>query len=345
MMGVPGDRTMLSKNDGVTAYSTIVSLSESPVVPGVVWVGTDDGNIQVSRDTGTTFTEVGKNVPGLPANHLYWISRIEASHFDAGTAYVAVDGHRDDDLKPYLFVTRDYGKTWQSIVSDLPPLGNIQVVREDPRNPNLLYVGTEFGLFVSLNGGKGWQKFMNNLPTARVDDILVHPRDHDLIVATHARGIWIVDDITPLQQLTPALTGQDVALFDIRSTVAYLNDLQTGQYVGGQKVYVGENPPRGASINYYLKGAGTGAVQITVVDATGRTVRVLTGTANAGVNRVIWNLTAAPAQGRGTGGTGFGGGRGGAGIPVEPGTYLVTLEANGQKLTKPVTVLEDTLSK
>ena len=345
MMGVPGDRTMLSKNDGVTAYSTIVSLSESPVVPGVVWVGTDDGNIQVSRDTGTTFTEVGKNVPGLPANHLYWISRIEASHFDAGTAYVAVDGHRDDDLKPYLFATRDYGKTWQSIVNDLPPIGNIQVVREDPRNPNLLYVGTEFGLFVSLNGGKSWQKFMNNLPTARVDDILVHPRDNDLIVATHARGIWIVDDITPLQQLTPALTGQDVALFDIRSTVAYLNDLQTGQYVGGQKVFVGENPPRGASINYYLKGAATGAVQITVVDATGRTVRVLTGTANAGINRVIWNLTAASAQGRGTGATGFGGGRGGAGIPVEPGTYLVTLEANGQKLTKPVTVLEDTFIK
>ena len=140
-------------------------------------------------------------MPGLPANHVYWISRIDASHFDAGTAYVAVDGHRSDDLKPYLFVTRDYGQTLESIAGNLPPFGNIQVVREDPKNQDLLYVGTEFGLYISLDGGKKWQKFMNNLPTARVDDILVHPRDNDLIVATHARGIWIADDITPLQQL------------------------------------------------------------------------------------------------------------------------------------------------
>ncbi len=195
-MGVPGNRTMLSKNDGVVAYSTIISLSESPVVPGVVWAGTDDGNVQVSRDGGLTFAEVGKNLPGLPANHLYWISRIDASHFDAGTAYVSVDGHRSDDLKPYLFVTRDYGQKWESISSNLPAFGFIQVVREDPRNRDLLYVGTEFGLYASADGGKTWNRFMNDMPTARVDDILVHPRDNDLIVATHARSVWIADDIT-----------------------------------------------------------------------------------------------------------------------------------------------------
>jgi photosystem II stability/assembly factor-like uncharacterized protein len=199
MMGIAGDRTMLSKNDGVTAYSTIISISESPMMPGVVWVGTDDGNVQVSRDGGVTFTQVGKSLPGLPPDHMYWISRIAASHFDAGTAYVAVDGHRDDDLKPYLYVTRDYGQSWQSIASDLPQFGNIQVVREDPKNRNLLYVGSEFGLYVSTNGGKNWQRFMNELPTARVDDILIHPRDNDLIVATHARGVFIADDITGLQ--------------------------------------------------------------------------------------------------------------------------------------------------
>jgi Sortilin, neurotensin receptor 3, len=154
VLGVPGDRTQLSKNDGVVSYSTIISVSESPVMPGVVWAGTDDGNVQVSRDGGVTFTEVGKNIQGLPANHVYWISRIDASHFDPGTAYVSVDGHRDNDLKPYLYVTRDYGKTWQSIAGNLPTFGNIQVVREDPKNRDLLYVGTEFGLFVSLNGGK-----------------------------------------------------------------------------------------------------------------------------------------------------------------------------------------------
>ena len=130
-----------------------------------MWAGTDDGNVQVSRDGGVTFTEVGKNIQGLPANHLYWISRIDASHFDPGTAYVAVDGHRDNDLKPYVFVTRDYGKTWQSISGDLPQYGNVQVIREDPKNRDLLYVGTEFGLFISIDGGKSWQKFMNNLPT------------------------------------------------------------------------------------------------------------------------------------------------------------------------------------
>ena len=150
LMGAAGDKTQLSKNDGVVAYSTIISVSESPVMPGVVWAGTDDGNLQVSRDGGVTFTEVGKNLPGLPANHDYWVARVDASHFDAGTAYVAVDGHRSDDLKPYAFVTRDYGKTFQSIANTLPAYGNLQVIREDPKNKDLLYVGTEFGLFANL---------------------------------------------------------------------------------------------------------------------------------------------------------------------------------------------------
>jgi photosystem II stability/assembly factor-like uncharacterized protein len=343
MMGVPGDRTMLSKNDGVTSYSTIIALSESPVLAGVVWVGTDDGTLQVSRDHGGTFTNVSKNLPGLPADHLYWISRIDASHFDAGTAYVSVDGHRDNDLKPYLYVTRDYGKTFQSIVSDLPQFGNIQVVREDPKNRDLLYVGTEFGLSISMNGGKSWQKFMNNLPTARVDDILVHPRDNDLIVATHARAVWILDDITPLQQMSSTIAAQDAALFDVRPAVAYISDRQSGQYTGGQKYFEGENPPRGASINYYLKNAASGDVRVTISDMSGRTLRTITGPTNAGINRVMWNLTAQAAEGQGGGrGGGGGGGRGGGGgQPVEPGSYVVTLEVNGQRYSKSVAVLED----
>ena len=166
-------------------------------------------------------------------------------------------------------------------------------MREDPKNRNLLYVGTEFGLYISLDGGKKWQKFMNNLPTARVDDILVHPRDNDLIVATHGRSIWIADDITPLQQLA-ATPPQDPVLFDVRPAVAYLTDRQSGQQVGGQKVFVGENPPRGAALNYYLPSAATGDVKIAIADATGRVVRTLDGTSNAGINRVMWNLTTAP---------------------------------------------------
>jgi len=342
LMGAPGDRTQLSKNDGVVSYSTIISISESPVMPGVVWAGTDDGNVQVSRDSGATFTEVGKAMPGLPSNHQYWISRIDASHFDAGTAYVSIDGHRSDDIKPYLFVTRDYGKTWQSIVNNLPAWGNIQVVREDPKNKDLIYVGTEFGLYISLDGGKQWQRFMNNLPTTRVDDILVHPRDHDLIIATHARSIWIADDITPLQQMATAGT-EDAVLFDIRPAIAYLPDRQRGQQTGGQKAFVGENPPRGAMISYYLKSAASGDVKITIADATGRTIRTIDGTKEQGINRVNWNLTPQPPAGRGQGG-GFGGGGGGGrgGVPaVDAGTYIVTLSVNGKTMTKPVSVLQD----
>jgi hypothetical protein len=338
-MGVPGDRTQLSKNDGVVSYSTIISVSESPVLPGVVWAGTDDGNVQVSRDSGATFTEVGKAMPGLPADHQYWISRIDASHFDAATAYVAVDGHRSDDLKPYLFVTHDYGKTWSSIANNLPAFGNIQVVREDPKNKDLLYVGTEFGLFVSLDGGKQWQRFMNNLPTARVDDILVHPRDNDLIVATHARSIWIADDITPLQQMTSVGT-EDVVLFDIRPAIAYLTDRQRGQQTGGQKAFVGENPQRGTTVNYFLKSAATGEVKITIADATGKTIRTLDGTKDQGISRVNWNLGPQPLGRGGAGfGGGFGGGRGAA--SVDAGTYLVTLAVGGKTYTKPLTVLQD----
>jgi hypothetical protein len=339
---VAGDRTQLSKNDGVVSYSTIISISESPVLPGVVWAGTDDGNLQVSRDGGQTFTEVGKNLPGLPQNHLHWISRIDASHFDAGTAYVAVDGHRSDDLKPYVFVTRNYGQSFESIANDLPAYGNVQVIREDPKNRNLLYAGTEFGLFVSLDGGKQWKRFMNNYPTVRTDDILVHPRDNDLIVATHGRSVWIADDISPLQQLTPEVQSQDGFLFDVRPAVAWLNDQQHGQQVGGQKVFVGESAPRGAAINYYLKAAAGGDVKITIADAQGRAVRNLDGSRNAGINRVMWNLAPNPPAGGGpAGGGGGGGGRGGGAPAVEPGTYVVTLSVGGKTYTKPVNVLAD----
>jgi len=337
MMGVPGNVTQLSKNDGVVSYGTIISISESPVLPGVVWAGTDDGNLQVSQDGGVTFTEVGKNLPGLPANHQYWISRIDASHFAADTAYVSVDGHRNDDLKPYVFVTHDFGKTFQSISNNLPASGNVQVIREDPKNRNLLYVGTEFGLFASLDAGKTWKKFMTNYPTVRTDDILVHPRDNDLIVATHGRSVWIADDISPLQQMTPEVMAQDAFLFTIRPAIAYLNDQQHGQQVGGQKVFVGENAPRGTSIDYYLKGAATGDVKISIADATGKVVRTLDGTKHAGINRVLWNLAPNPSGAAPAGG----GGRGGQLPSVEPGTYIVTLSVGGKTMVKPVSVLED----
>jgi hypothetical protein len=314
-------------------------------MPGVVWAGTDDGNLQVSRDGGGDFTEVGKNLPGLPANNRYWISRIDASHFDQATAYVSVDGHRSDDLKPYVFVTHDFGKTFQSITNNLPAYGNVQVIREDPKNRDLLYVGTEFGLYISLDAGKSWEKFMNNYPTVRTDDILVHPRDNDLIIASHGRSVWIADDITPLQQFTQAVRDSDATLFDIRPAVEWLNDQQNNQQVGGQKVFIGENAPRGAAINYYVKSAGPEA-KISIADVNGHTIATLTGPGTAGIHRVMWNLQPTPPPGQqgrggfGGGGGGGGGGRGGFG-GVEAGTYVVTLEAAGKKISKPVEVQPD----
>ncbi len=375
LMGARGDQQQLSKNDGVVSYGTIISVSESPVIPGVVWAGTDDGLLHVSRDGGVTFTEVGKNIAGLPANHEYWFSRVDASHFDAGAAYVAVDGHRSDDLKPYVFVTKDYGRTWKLITNGLPAYGNVQVVREDPKNRDLLYVGTEFGLYASLDAGAHWETFMNNYPTVRTDDILVQSRDNDLIIGTHGRSIWIADDITPLQQLTQAVRDADAYLFDPRSAINYLSDRQLQQHSGGQQLFTGENAPRGTSISYWLKTAVTSDVKISVADAQGHTLCTSDGPKSAGINRVQWSLVApmlAGAAGRGAfggggggggaggrgavappnnscqgggrggfGGGGGGGGFGGGGGGIEPGTYTVSLTVNGKTMTKPVKVLED----
>jgi hypothetical protein len=351
LMGAPGDKAQLSKNDGVTSYSTIISISESPVTPGVVWAGTDDGNLQVSRDGGRTFTEVSKSLPGLPPNNDYWISRIDASHFDAARAYVAVDGHRSDDLKPHVFVTQDYGQTFQSISNNLPVYGNVQVIREDPKNRDLLYVGTEFGLYVSLDGGKSWKKFMNNFPTVRTDDILVHPRDGDLIVATHGRGVWIADDITALQQLTSNVMAQDAYLFEIRPAVAYLRDIQTNRCRPtlpclAQHVFVAENAPRGTAINYYLKSAASGEVKISISDIAGRVLCTSDAPRNAGINRVQWTLSAPLLAASGGRGAGSNSGAADAncssgGGEVTPGTYSVQLSVGGRNYARVVQVLED----
>ncbi len=368
VLGVAGDKAQLSKNDGLAAYSTIIAVSESPLLPGVVWAGTDDGNLQVSRDGGVTFTEVGKNITGLPAGALtsddpFWISRIDASHFDGATAYVAIDGHRTDDLHPYIFVTRDYGKTFQNIANNLPASGNVQVIREDPKNKNLLYVGTEFGLFISLSGGQKWEPFMNNYPTVRTDDIYIHPRDGDAVIATHGRSIYIADDITALQQFTPQIASQDAYLFDVRPAVAYKNDYQASQQIGGQHVFVAENAPRGTAISYYLK-SGAGSVQVSVSDASGKALCRTDGANTAGIHKVQWSLVSPLLPGAAAGFGGGGGGRAGAGGPPNPsctvaqtgrggggrggaggpqaGSYTATLTVDGKVVaSKPIVVLED----
>ena len=343
IMGVGGKEPMASKHDGAASYSNVVTISESSIVPGVIWVGTNDGNVQVSRDGGTTWRNVVGSVPGVPKET--HVSRVEASHFDAGTCYVSFDGHRTDDHKPYVFVTRDYGATWKSIAANLPTPGNVNVIREDPKNRNLLYLGTEYAFWISLNGGAEWKRFMTGLPTVRIDDILVHPRDNDLIVGTHGRSIYIIDDITPLQQLTDEVMKKDVHLVDVRPATAWLPDTTRAINVGGAKHFRGENPVRGTAISYYLKDAVAGDVKITISDYTGRVVRTITGPKDAGLNRVQWNLGGDPPAGAPAGG---GGGRAGAGgfgggAALEPGTYLVKLSVGGKDLTTKVVVEADTL--
>jgi hypothetical protein len=230
------------------------------------------------------------------------VSRVEASPFNASTAYVSFDGHRTDDHKPYVFVTRDLGESWTSISSNLPE-GNVNVVKPDPRNRNLLYAGTEYGFYVSLNGGAEWKRFMNGLPGVRVDDVLVHPRDNDLILGTHGRSIWIMDDITALQQLSDDTMKTDATLLDVRPATAWLNDIQKAILVEGAKHFRGQNPPRGSAISYWLKSAPSADVRVTITDVTGREIRTIEGTRQAGLNRVHWDL-APTGAGRGRGGRG-----------------------------------------
>jgi uncharacterized membrane protein YgcG len=361
IMGVPGKDPMASKNDGYTSYGYIVTVAESPKLPGVLWVGTDDGNVQVSRDGGSTWTNVSRNVPGI--GETYHISRVEPSHFDAAMCYLAVDGHRFDDLKPYLFVTRDYGATWSSVAGDLPPVGTVNVIREDPKNKDLLFAGTEFGLFVSLNAGGDWKQFMSGMPTVCIDDILIHPRDGDLIAGTHGRGIYILDDITALQQLSEnKVLDSDVHLFDVRPGTVWLNDPRLNRSVGGAKLFRGANPAPGTAISYYLKSVPSGDLKITISDYTGKIVRSLTGTKEAGLNRVQWNLRGdpppRPVGGSGAGG-GFGGGGGGGqsggggqggsafgaffnlGVPLEAGVYNLKLSVGGKDYATKVVIEND----
>lgn len=342
ILQVSGDAPMPSKHDGAGAYSSIVTISESPVMPGVLWAGTNDGNLQLSRDGGATWKNVAGNVPGVPKET--HVSRVEASHFEAGTCYASFDNHRVDDLKPYVFVTRDFGATWSSIAANLPAVGNVNVIREDLKNRNLLFAGTEFGLFVSLNGGGEWKRFMNGMPIVRIDDILIHPRDNDLIVGTHGRSIYILDDITPLQQLSDKAMAEDVHLFDVRPAISWVNDPQQTVSVGGAKYFAGENAPTGTSFNYYLKAAAQGDVKITISDYSGRVVRTLDGSKQAGLNRVQWNLRPTPPP-RPAGMGGGGGGFGGMAPAVDAGTYIVKLTVGGKDYTTKVVVEPDDFGK
>ena len=271
-------------NSDAERYETIFSIAESPKNGDVIWVGTDDGNVQITRDAGKTWTNVVKNIPNLPANT--WVSAIEAGHFDAGTAYATFDGHATGDMKSYVYKTADYGHSRQALsTSDLK--GWAHVVREDLVNSNLLFVGTELGLLLSVDGGKHWAQFTGRLPNVAVDDIAIHSRDSDLLLATHGRGIYILDDLTPLRAITPEILAQDAALLPARPAELILPAAE--QRFDGDAEFVGRSLPEAAPIFYYQRKRNIfGSLKIEVYDSQGQLITSIQGSPRRGLNREDW---------------------------------------------------------
>ena len=308
-------------NTAAEFHSTLLSISPSPLDSLLIWTSSDDGVVSVTRDGGKSWNSVFRNIAGLkPAA---WLATVEASHFEAGTAYVVADHHQDDDYAPYVYMTTDFGRTWKSIVGDLPVAASwTHVVREDPKNRNLLYVGTEMGAWASWDRGTHWVSLRGDLPAVPVRDIQVHPRENDLLLATHGRGLYIMDDITALQQVGPAMST-DATLFPAPVAIRWNQWNKDGNL--GQKTYRGENPPDGAMITYFLKAQPSGEVNMTVADKDGRVVRRMTRIPDeAGINRVSWDLRYDATPGA-TGGRGGGGGATATSPPTD--TSLAALRA------------------
>jgi photosystem II stability/assembly factor-like uncharacterized protein len=271
---------------GAETYGIVYTLSESAVKKGMLWAGTDDGKLWVTENEGKDWADLTGSLP--PAVKGEWISRIEAGHKDSAVAYLAVDAHRSGNFAPLAFRTADRGKTWTSIVAGLPPDGPVKVVREDLVNPDVLYAGTEFALYVSVDQGKRWTLF-GGLPTVAVDDILVHPTQKDLVIATHGRSVYVIDDLTPLQNLTPEARQKAAYLFPVRKALGR-SFLPGWEDSSGSTAFRGANPPEGALISFWIKEGGPDPVKIAIANAQGQTVANLTAAALTGINRVSWDL-------------------------------------------------------
>jgi photosystem II stability/assembly factor-like uncharacterized protein len=357
IMGTQVQRgTTLSANDGISSYGNLTTISESPTSPNVLYVGTDDGNIHGTRDAGTNWVMLSGDMPGLAAPNTV-VTRVVASRFNEGRVYATFDGHERDDYRPYVYRSDDYGNTWEPIVSGLPDDATVNIIVEHPRNENLLFLGNEIGVFVSIDRGDSWAQLKNNLPTVPVDDIVIHPRENDLVLGTHGRGIWILDDITPLEEISEDVLNTDAHIFSARRTPMWRVTRWQEWSPGTWRVL---NPAPRARIHYYLKedaplpsptvdarrddgggrsggrGGGRGGanqmpssvpatppeptVKLTVLDGNGGFVREFEGPGRAGVQTALWDFRIADAYTTTTSGGGFGGGgrRGGGGGPRGP---------------------------
>ncbi len=321
-------------NSAAETHTTIYSISESPKNGMVIWVGTDDGNIQVTRNAGATWTNVASALPGVPKGS--WVSWVEASRHDAGTAYATIDRHTFGDTSPYLFRTTDFGKTWTPLVATSSPVrGYAHVVREDAVNRNLLFLGTEFGLWTSVDSGTTWANIRPaGFPAAAVRDMVEQERDRDLVIATHGRGIWILDDLTPLRNLSGKTLASDVAFLPGRPIQQRIEG--NGGWPEGDASYAGDNPQDGAVISYYLKSRQViGKLGLDILNASGKVVDSIPPGNRKGVNRVVWSMRtkpplvppAAQLAGNAT-----------QGPRVLPGTYTARLTKGGVAYTMPIVV-------
>jgi photosystem II stability/assembly factor-like uncharacterized protein len=298
---------------------TITTIAESPLRQGVLFVGTDDGRLSLTRDGGRSWADISERIPAPRG----WFSRIECSRFDENTVYVAIDRHRHNDRAPYLYKTDDGGATWMSLAAGLPPDGSVYVIREDPHNRKLLYAGTEFGLFVSIDSGATWHR-LGPLPTVAVPDLVIQPRERELVVATHGRSLYVVD-VAPLENLTPRVREADVYLFEIRPALKFIHHGSHGRAATGS--FEGRNPPYGAAIDYYLRAAAADAVAISIFDARGGRVTTLKGGQEPGLHRIVWDLRD-PRKARGD-----------RPAPLVPaGEYTVRLEVGERAQTRKVQV-------
>jgi photosystem II stability/assembly factor-like uncharacterized protein len=315
-------------NSAAEMHTTIYSISESPLTAGLIWVGTDDGNLQLTRDGGQHWDNVIANVPGAAKNA--WVNWVQAGSFAPGTAYIALDRHTFGDMSPYVYATADFGKTWTPLADPKVPKGvrgYAHVIKEDPVDSQLLYLGTEFGLWISIDRGVHWAQFKGgHIPAVAVRDLAVQPRDNDLVLATHGRGIWIVDDISPLRHLDSALLSRDAAFVAARPVQQRIE--ADGGWPGGAAAFIGDNPSAGAVITYYQRTRHLfGKLKIEVLDAGGAVIDELPSSNRRGLNRVVWTMHqrpphVPPAAQLAQAGT--------KGPRVLPGTYTIRMQKNGK---------------
>jgi len=319
-MGVKGSDITIARNDGTAAWPTITTFAESPKKAGLLYAGTDDGRLAVTKDAGKAWAQVIDKVPGLPKG--IYVSRVAPSRFDENTVYATFDGHRQNDFETYIYASGDAGQTWRSINANLK--GEVaRTLTEDLKNPDVLYLGTETGLFVSIDRAKSWMRIRSNFPTVRVDEITLHPRDNAMLIATHGRSIWILDHLEPIQEYAAAQAAAEAKLFTPPPSSMYRRPASDRNYeFWGDQTFFGENPPQAAIISWYLK-KQAGDVKLKITDAAGKDVREISGQVLASSNKpgmqtACWDLRvqplpAAAADAGGRGGRGGGGGGASAG--------------------------------